>query len=138
MLQNPNSIDPTTKPIIINVLGILAVDTAPDFEPGTGRKCFASSFCCSADCLNATKPTISPAAKKMRAMMSQSTPQTAWYESIAIISKSTNQGNIYGQTLGWATPANMSECRCIGGVHFARNGVVCRSRVRWIDLKIMR
>ena len=68
----------------------------PEFEdPGTGKKRDASSRCCSADCflaknfsvserhrkrgvfhtLNATKPTIIPAAKKANAMINQTSPQ---------------------------------------------------------------
>jgi len=43
---------------------------------GTGRKYLLSSSCCSADCLNTASPTKTPAAKKMKAMMSQMTPQT--------------------------------------------------------------
>lgn len=76
--QSPKSTDPTINPVITNALGILAVDTVP--ECGTGKKWFASCFCCDSDSLNATKPTMSPAAKKTKAMMSQSTPHTARYE----------------------------------------------------------
>lgn len=64
------------------------------FEPGVGKKCFASSFCCAvvsyakSTCqfcglrssgkrtLNATRPTRMPATKKQKAMRSQMTPHT--------------------------------------------------------------
>src|SRR5882762_6463812 len=81
VMVQTNSTVPMTNPNIIIALGILAVNGVPEW--GTGRKCLASSFCCAADCLNATKPTMMPAAKKMRAMMSQSTPHTTLHKDIS-------------------------------------------------------
>lgn len=52
------------------------VGTAAE-EPGMGIKCCDSSSCSCSDCLKAASPTRTPAAKKMKAMMSQMTPQTA-------------------------------------------------------------
>ena len=70
------------------------------FEPGVGKKCFASCSCCAVDCyaknkikiirvnrtilekeaqtrtLKATRPTRMPAMKKIKAMKSQMTPHT--------------------------------------------------------------
>jgi len=45
-------------------------------DPGTGKKCFASSACCAAVCLKATRPTRMPPAKKQKAMINQITPHT--------------------------------------------------------------
>lgn len=53
---------------------------ANDIEPllpGTGKNTELSSFCCAALSLNAARPTRIPAAKKIKEINSQSTPQAA-------------------------------------------------------------
>jgi len=52
------------------------VDRAALFDPGTGRKCEESAFCCWRFSLKATSPTITPRPKNMMAWISQMNPQT--------------------------------------------------------------
>jgi len=122
------------NPIITKLLGILAVDTVPEWGCGTGRKWDASCFCCAADSLKTTRPTIMPAAKKMRAMMSQSTPQTAQYDVIGQHRRGRTTGDI--QTLRWAAPTDVSECRRIWWIDFTRDGIIYSCNFSMIEDEI--
>lgn len=68
--------------------------------------------------LNAIRPTMTPSAKKMNAMINQITPQTVLWIRIYSLS------GVGRPTSGWTATTDLGECTCIGSIDLTADGIV--------------